>query len=68
MDATYQVPNRQPRIRLASGIGLAPDGGGLPRSAVALGIHVDSFALDLRQPELTEMVEMANHESRGAHE
>jgi hypothetical protein len=68
VDATYQVPNRQQRIRLASDIGLAPDGGGLPRSAVALGIHVDSFALDLRQPEVTDIVEIANYESRGAHE
>jgi hypothetical protein len=68
VDATYQIPNRQQRIRLASDIGLAPDGGGLPRSAVALGIHVDSFALDLRQPEVAAMMESANHESRGAHE
>jgi len=44
---------------LASDIGLAPDSGGLPRLTAALGIHVDSFALHIHQPEVADVVEIA---------
>jgi hypothetical protein len=44
---------------LASDLRLAFDGGGLPQSAAALGIHVDSFVRHLSQPEVADVVESA---------
>jgi len=44
---------------LASDFSLAFDGCGLPESAAALGVHVDSFARHLPQPEVADVVESA---------
>ena len=59
VDAPYRFPNHRQRMRLASDICLALDCGGLPQSAAAMGIHVDSFVLHLHQPEVADVVEGA---------
>ena len=42
---------------MASDFSLAFDGSGLPESDAALGVHVDSFARHLPQPEVADVVE-----------